>query len=163
MSPHQGLRSKRLPEPVPFRSLLALKRDNLKAAQKGQNHIREYRKLMQAWRNVGIITCAGYILGFPGDNKARIIRDIKTIQQELPVDILEFFFLTLLPGSQDHKVLAENGTPMDADMNKYDLKHDTMSQQEWEDAYCSAWDTYFSTEHITTIMKRGRNPAEFYW
>jgi len=142
-----------------FIGLEAINPDNLKAAQKGQNHIREYRKLMQAWRNTGVITCAGYILGFPGDSKARIIRDIKTIEQELPVDILEFFFLTPLPGSQDHKILAEKGVPMDADMNKYDLNHvttahDTMSKQEWEEAYQSAWDTYFSTEHITTIMKR---------
>jgi len=142
-----------------FIGLEAINPSNLKAAHKGQNHIREYRKLMQAWRNVGVITCAGYILGFPGDNKARIIKDIQTIQKELPVDILEFFFLTPLPGSEDHKVLMEKGVPMDADMNRYDLNHvttahDTMSKQAWEEVYQAAWDTYFSTEHITTIMKR---------
>jgi len=142
-----------------FIGLEAINPENLKSAQKGQNHIKEYRKLMQAWRDVGVTTCAGYILGFPGDSKQRILHDIHTIQKELPVDLLEFFFLTPLPGSQDHKVLHENGTWMDADMNKYDLchataQHDTMSKSEWEDAYLAAWDAYYSTEHITTIMKR---------
>jgi len=142
-----------------FIGLEAINPDNLKSAQKGQNHIKEYRKLMQAWRDVGAITCAGYILGFPNDSKQRILHDIQTIQKELPVDLLEFFFLTPLPGSQDHKEMAEKGEWMDTDMNKYDLnhvtaRHDTMSKSEWEDAYLSAWDAYYSTEHITTIMKR---------
>jgi len=142
-----------------FIGLEAINPENLKSAQKGQNHIKEYRKLMQAWRNVGVTTCAGYILGFPNDSKQRILHDIDTIQKELPVDLLEFFFLTPLPGSQDHKEMIEKGDWMDADMNKYDLNHvtahhDSMSKSEWEDAYLSAWDAYYSTAHITTIMKR---------
>ena len=75
------------------------------------------------WRNHGAITYAGYILGFPGDTKESIVRDIEIIKRELPLDILEFFFLTPLPGSEDHKVLSQKGVWMDADMNKYDLNH----------------------------------------
>jgi len=142
-----------------FIGLEAINPDNLKAAKKGQNNIREYRKLMQAWRSVGVVTCAGYILGFPGDTRERILEDIATIQRELPVDLLEFFFLTPLPGSQDHKGLYENGTWMEPDMNSYDLNHVTMkhghmSQDQWEQVYLDAWDAYYSPEHIETIMKR---------
>ena len=36
--------------------------------------------------------------------------------------MLEFFFLTPLPGSEDHKVLSEKGVWMDPDMNKYDAR-----------------------------------------
>ena len=54
-----------------------------------------------------------------------IVRDIEIIKKELPLDILEFFFLTPLPGSEDHKVLYQKGVPMDPDMNKYDLEHVT--------------------------------------
>ncbi|HKB42324.1 MAG TPA: hypothetical protein VKD72_38210, partial [Gemmataceae bacterium] len=43
--------------------------------------------------------------GFPADTPASIERDLKTIQRELPIDILEFFMLTPLPGSADHKAL----------------------------------------------------------
>ena len=51
------------------------------------------------------------------------MRDIKIIQRELPLDLLEFFCLTPLPGSEDHKRLHAAGVAMDPDMNKYDLEH----------------------------------------
>ena len=79
--------------------------------------------MLQKWRDHGAITYAGYILGFPGDTKESIVRDIEIIKRELPLDILEFFFLTPLPGSEDHKVLWQKGVWMDPDMNKYDLNH----------------------------------------
>ena len=31
----------------------------------------------------------------------------------MPLDVLEFFFLTPLPGSEDHKVLWNKGVPLD--------------------------------------------------
>src|SRR5262244_3226295 len=73
--------------------------DSLKDARKGQNRITEYRAMLQAWHRVGTLTYAGYILGFPGDTPETIERDIRIIQKELPVDLLEFFLLTPLPGS----------------------------------------------------------------
>ncbi len=135
--------------------------DNLKAAGKRQNRITEYRKLMQAWRSVGVMTCAGYILGFPGDTPERILNDIRIIQHELPVDLLEFFVLTPLPGSADHRALYEKGAWMDPDMNKYDLNHITahhpnMSREEWERAYRMAWDAYYTPGHIETVLRRAR-------
>ena len=55
------------------------------------------------------MTYAGYILGFPTDTPESIARDIEIIKKELPVDILEFFYLTPLPGSEDHKKLFWRG------------------------------------------------------
>ena len=81
--------------------------DNLAAAKKKQNKITEYRAMLLAWKNVGVLTYCGYILGFPNDTPERILRDIRVIQKELPVDLLEFFVLTPLPGSEDHKRLTE--------------------------------------------------------
>ena len=78
---------------------------NLIAAKKRQNKITEYRKMLLAWKNAGAITTAGYILGFPFDTPESIREDIEIIKKELPLDILEFFCLTPLPGSEDHKVL----------------------------------------------------------
>jgi radical SAM superfamily enzyme YgiQ (UPF0313 family) len=79
--------------------------------------------MLQAWRKARVFTFAGYILGFPGDTPASIERDIRIIQKELPIDLLEFFILTPLPGSRDHQVLYSNGRPMDADVNRYDTEH----------------------------------------
>ena len=133
--------------------------DNLAAAKKKQNKITEYRKMLLAWKEAGVITYCGYILGFPNDTPERIERDIKTAQRELPIDLLEFFFLTPLPGSEDHKKLFDKGVWMDPDLNKYDLNHavtghPTMSKEEWEQTYWKAWETYYSDEHVERVMRR---------
>ncbi len=135
--------------------------DNLLTAKKKQNRVHEYREMFLAWRARGVITYAGYILGFPGDTPERIAADIATVQRELPVDLLEFFILTPLPGSADHQQLAKNGVWMDPDMNKYDLEHVTtghplMTAAEWQKIYRRAWDLYYSPEHIETIFRRGK-------
>jgi len=132
---------------------------NLLAAKKRQNKITEYRKMILAWKQAKVITYAGYILGFPADTAASIREDIEIIKKELPLDILEFFCLTPLPGSEDHKVLSQKGIAMDPDMNKYDLEHVVtaharMSQQEWEGIYAEAWKLYYTPEHIETILRR---------
>lgn len=133
--------------------------DNLLAAKKRQNKITEYRAMLQEWKRHGVTTYAGYILGFPGDTKESILRDIEIVKRELPVDLLEFFILTPLPGSEDHKVLLGKKAWMDPDLNKYDLNnrvthHPRMSDQEWDEAYRAAWDAYYTPAHIETIMRR---------
>jgi len=132
---------------------------NLIAAKKRQNKITEYRKMLLAWKNAGAITTAGYILGFPFDTPESIREDIEIIKKELPLDILEFFCLTPLPGSEDHKVLWQKGEWMHADMNLYDGEHAVahhakMSKEAWEEVYRSAWDAYFTPEHMETILRR---------
>ena len=132
---------------------------NLMSAKKRQNKITEYRKMLLAWKRAAIITYAGYILGFPNDTYESIAHDIEVIKKELPVDLLEFFYLTPLPGSEDHQRLFRSGVPMDADLNRYDLYHITtahpkMSREEWVRAYQMAWDHYYTPEHVETILRR---------
>jgi len=48
---------------------------------------------------------------------------------------------------------------MDPDMNKYDLEHVVtghakMSKAEWEGVYRLAWETYYTPEHMETVMRR---------
>jgi radical SAM superfamily enzyme YgiQ (UPF0313 family) len=132
---------------------------NLAAAKKRQNRITEYRKLLLGFKNVGILTYAGYILGFPNDTKESILHDIEVIKRELPLELLEIFYLTPLPGSEDHRRMHRAGAARDPDINKYDLSHRVMghprmSPQEWEEAYKAAWRSYYSWEHIETIIRR---------
>ena len=133
--------------------------DNLVAAKKNQNRITEYRTMFQMWRAQGIITYAGFILGFPTDTPETIRRDIEIIKKELPVDLLAFTILTPLPGSEYHNNLHERGIWMDPDMNKYDLEHVTthhplMSAEEWDEIYRQAWNIYYTPEHIEVLMRR---------
>jgi radical SAM superfamily enzyme YgiQ (UPF0313 family) len=134
--------------------------ESLMGTKKRQNKIWEYREMLQAWRKAKVMTWAGYILGFPTDTPETIRRDIEIIKQELPIDILEFFCLTPLPGSEDHKKLYLKGVPMDPDMNKYDLEHvltahPLMSQQQWEQIYRDAWKIYYTDAHVETVLRRG--------
>jgi radical SAM superfamily enzyme YgiQ (UPF0313 family) len=133
--------------------------DNLLGAKKRQNKITEYRKMLLAWKKARVITYAGYILGFPNDTVESILHDIDVIKRELPVDLLEFFYLTPLPGSEDHLKLHRAGTPLDPDLNKYDLNHvctahSRMSHTDWEHAYRLAWQRYYTTDHIETVLRR---------
>ncbi|MGB6968578.1 MAG: radical SAM protein, partial [Methyloceanibacter sp.] len=133
--------------------------DNLTAAKKRQNKITEYRKMLLAWKAQGIITLAGYILGFPSDTPETIRRDIAIIQDELPLDVIEFFCLTPLPGSEDHQVLWKKGVAMDPDLNVYDVEHvctahPKMSKQEWEGIYREAWSLYYTPKHMKTLLRR---------
>ena len=133
--------------------------ENLAAAKKRQNKITEYRKMLLAWKTQGIMTLAGYILGFPADTPETIRRDIKIIQKELPLDILEFFCLTPLPGSEDHQKLWKNGVEMASDLNIYETEHvctahPRMSKQQWEAIYKEAWSLYYTPEHMETLLRR---------
>jgi Radical SAM superfamily len=132
---------------------------NLLGAKKRQNKITEYRTMLLAWKSARVITYAGYILGFPNDTLDSILHDIDVIKRELPVDLLEFFYLTPLPGSEDHLKLVRADAALDPDMNKYDLNHvctthPRMSRTEWDRAYKLAWQRYYTIDHIETILRR---------
>jgi hypothetical protein len=133
--------------------------DNLAAAKKRQNRITEYRTMLLAWKAQGIITLAGYILGFPSDTPHSIRRDIAILQNELPIDIVEFFCLTPLPGSEDHQALWKQGVAMEPDLNNYDVEHvctahPKMSKRQWQQIYRDAWLLYYSPKHMWTLMRR---------
>ena len=133
--------------------------DNLSGARKNQNKITEYRKMLLAWKHAGAMIFCGYIIGFPFDTPESIVNDVRIIQSELPIDIIEFTCLTPLPGSEDHRKLYEAGVPLDSDLNRYDVNHVTishplMSREEWQTAYEKATANYYSDEHVETVLRR---------
>jgi radical SAM superfamily enzyme YgiQ (UPF0313 family) len=147
-----------------FIGLESINPDALRGSSKTQNKITEYRAMLHAWHAVNVVTLAGYILGFPSDTPESILRDIRTIQRELPIDVLEFFMLTPLPGSQDHKDLYLRGARLDADMNAYDSTHATMdhplmSDDEWVAIYRRAWKAFYTPAHVETVMRRAASGA----
>ena len=77
----------------------------------------------------------------------------------MPLDIIEFFCLTPLPGSEDHQVLWKKGVAMDPDLNKYDVEHvctahPRMSREEWEVIYRESWSIYYTPKHMETLLHR---------
>jgi radical SAM superfamily enzyme YgiQ (UPF0313 family) len=142
-----------------FIGLESINPDALLGARKKQNKVAEYRKMLLEWKKAGVTVFAGYIIGFPSDTPESVMRDIQTIQRELPIDLLEPHCLTPLPGSEDHQKLHKAGAYLDPDLNKYDLEHvtaahSTMTAVEWQKLYHEAWTAYYSPEHLETVMRR---------
>jgi radical SAM superfamily enzyme YgiQ (UPF0313 family) len=142
-----------------FIGLESINPESLVAAKKKQNRITEYRDMLLGWKAIRAVIWAGYIIGFPADTPESVMRDIGIIQRELPIDFLEFFLLTPLPGSEDHQKLFLSGATMDADLNRYDsghvvTAHRSMSRQEWERTYWRAWEAYYTVAHMETLMRR---------
>ena len=142
-----------------FIGIESINADCLAGARKKQNKITEYRKMLLQWKRAGITSIAGYILGFPSDTPESIGRDVEIIKRELPIDLLQFFCLTPLPGSEDHQRLYQAGVPMDPDLNRYDVEHVTtdhplMSKAQWQQAYRDAWAAFYSRDHFETVMRR---------
>jgi len=137
--------------------------DNLKEVSKPQNQLSEYRVMLQKWRDHGALTCAGYIIGFPGDTYESVMRDIEFLKNEIPLDLAEFFMMTPLPGSRDHQQYALNKVAMAEDTNLYDsahvtMKHPRMTDEELMRAYRDAWKSFYSREHCRTLFLRRKGP-----
>jgi hypothetical protein len=142
-----------------FMGLETVNPENLIAVKKRQNQIAEYRRMLLAWKKAGVITFAGYILGFESDTPASIRRDIAFVQRELPIDILEFFIMSPAPGSEDHKRAYDAGVWMDPDLNKGDTEHvmvahPRMTKDEWQGIYNEAWQLYYSDAHVERLLRR---------
>lgn len=136
---------------------------NLKATGKYQNQLSEYRKMLQMWRDHGALTYAGYIIGFPDDTYESIMRDVEFLKKEIPLDLAEFFIMTPLPGSKDHQKHYLNKVSMARDTNLYDtahvcMEHPRMTKEELEKAYRDAWKSFYSKEHLKTLILRRKGP-----
>ena len=136
---------------------------NLRATGKYHNQLKEYRKMLQMWRDHGALTYAGYIIGFPDDTYESIMRDVEFLKHEIPLDLAEFFVMTPLPGSKDHQKYYLEKVPMEPDTNQYDTthvckEHPRMTREELERAYQDAWKSFYSKEHLRTLILRRKGP-----
>lgn len=149
-----------------FIGLETIRDDNLEAGGKRQNKASDYKEMIAAWHEAGVVCHVGYIIGFPNDTYERVMEDVRALREDLLVDQASFFMLTPLPGSQDHAAAVEAGVPMDADYNRFDAFHPTtehprMSREEWARAYRDAWTSFYSFEPMRQSLLR-QNPHT-YW
>ena len=145
-----------------FIGMESLNPDNLSVAGKKQNKVDTYHQMIKLWRDRDVMTQVGYIIGFPFDTPEIVEQNIHDLSEQVGVDMASFFILTPLPGSQDHRILAEKGTPMSEDMNQYDsfrpvTAHPKMTDAEWIGAYNKAWKSFYSLKRMSRVLaaKRG--------
>lgn len=142
-----------------FVGMESINPDALASVHKNHNAVETYQQFCLAWKRKGVIVLAGYILGFPGDTPETIRKDLATIKNELPVDLLYPFILTPLPGSEDHAELVRKGVPLDPDLNRYTTFHATkahphMTGAQLEAMYYETFRIYYEDAHALRILKR---------
>ncbi len=147
-----------------FIGIESLNPDNLNYATKYQNTedrqhrlrleeaqarvINKYRRVVDNWHRVGVSVHAAYMLGFPfdGPDCGRIAA--KMLKQ-LGFDIVSFFIMTPLPGTEDQVRSAKEGRIIDWDFNNFDsqhvtLKHDKLDKYSLMEAYREAFTGFYS-------------------
>jgi radical SAM superfamily enzyme YgiQ (UPF0313 family) len=149
-----------------FIGMESVNTDNLMAAGKRQNHVGEYRQLIEAYRNVAIGTHVGYIVGFPNDTADSLRRDVERLMRDVQPDHASFFILTPLPGSQDHQEMYQRGEWMHPDFNLYDSAHEVTRHPHLpagalKEIYREVWRAFYSLENMKAVLRRA--PASLYW
>jgi radical SAM superfamily enzyme YgiQ (UPF0313 family) len=147
-----------------FVGIESLNPDNLNFATKYQNTddrqhrltledsqrrvFNKYRRVVENWHNAGISVHAGYMLGFPfdGTDCGRIAA--KTLRK-IGFDIVSFFIMTPLPGTEDQVRYAKEGAITDWDFNNLDSQHVTLShpkldKHSWMQAYREAFMGFYT-------------------
>jgi radical SAM superfamily enzyme YgiQ (UPF0313 family) len=151
-----------------FVGIESLNPDNLNFATKYQNTddrqhkmkleeararvINKYRRVVDNWHKVGVSVHAGYMLGFPfdGPDCGRIAA---ATLKKIGFDIVSFFIMTPLPGTEDQVRSAKEGLISDWDFNNLDsqhvtLKHELLDKASWMQAYREAFTRFYSLPRL---------------
>jgi hypothetical protein len=140
-----------------FFGVESVNRENLRAKDKFQNQVHEYKDLVAHCHSLGITCHAGYMVGLPFDTTESIKQDVVELQRMM-FDSASFYILSPLPGSKDHQRWWRERRWMHEDFNMYDSAHvavqpERMSSDELMEAYHNAWEQFYSTEHMVNILK----------
>lgn len=161
-----------------FVGIESLNPDNLNYATKFQNTderinkhqieesrrhvINKYRRTVDNWHRAGVSVHAGYMLGFPFDGPDCGRVAAQTLKK-IGFDIVSFFIMTPLPGTEDQVRYSQNGEIIDWDFNQLDsqhvtLKHPKLDKQQWLQAYRDAYKGFYSIPRLlrTVFTVNGR-------
>ncbi len=151
-----------------FVGIESLNPDNLNFATKYQNTddrqhrmkledarrrvLEKYHRVVDNWHKVGVAVHAGYMLGFPFD-AADCGRIAARTLKKIGFDIVSFFIMTPLPGTEDQVRYTKQGAIIDWDFNNLDsqhvtLKHDKLDTDSWLQAYRDSFRGFYSVPRL---------------
>jgi radical SAM superfamily enzyme YgiQ (UPF0313 family) len=112
----------------------------------------KYRRVVDNWHRMGVSVHAGYMLGFPFDGPDCGRVAARTLRK-LGFDIVSFFIMTPLPGTEDQIRYAKEGQITDWDFNNLDsqhvtLRHDKLDQGLWMKAYSEAFRGFYTPRQL---------------
>jgi radical SAM superfamily enzyme YgiQ (UPF0313 family) len=155
-----------------FVGIESLNPDNLNHATKYQNTddrqhrltleearrrvLGKYRRVVENWHKVGVSVHAGYMLGFPFDGP-ECGRVAAATLKKLGFDMVSFFIMTPLPGTEDQVRYAKEGQIFDWDFNNLDsqhvtLRHDKLDRHTWLEAYKEAFYGFYTVPRLIRLI-----------
>jgi hypothetical protein len=149
-----------------FIGLESLNPENLKDASKRHNLNMDYQQTFATWRAAGIVTIAGYIIGFPHDTASSVREQMRQLIEEVQPDSLYLSALMPLPGSRLYQESIAGDISLETDFNCYDgahvvMPHPHLSASEWQDLYWEFTSMFYSPENISAILRRIKSNR--YW
>jgi radical SAM superfamily enzyme YgiQ (UPF0313 family) len=116
----------------------------------------KYRRVVDNWHRAGVSVHAGYMLGFQFDGRD-CGRAAAKMLRKLRFDIVSFFIMTPLPGTEDQVRFAKENAIIDWDFNNLDsqhvtLKHDQLDKQSWMRAYREAFTGFYSVGRLLNTI-----------
>jgi radical SAM superfamily enzyme YgiQ (UPF0313 family) len=123
----------------------------------------KYRRVVDNWHRVGVSVHAGYMLGFPFDGPD-CGRVAARVLKKIGFDIVSFFIMTPLPGTEDAVRYKKENAIIDPDFNQLDsqhvtLRHDRLDKDSWMHAYRDSFTGFYSVGrllHTIFTVSRGR-------
>ncbi len=116
----------------------------------------KYRRVVENWHKVGVSVHAGYMLGFPFDGPD-CGRVAAATLKKLGFDMVSFFIMTPLPGTEDQVRFVKDGQILDWDFNNLDSQHVTLTHPKldrhaWLEAYKDAFRGFYTLPQLLRII-----------
>jgi len=136
-------------------------RTSLTGIKKAFNCPDNYQKIVQAMHARGMMIQGCFIFGLD-DDTPDVFDDTVRMIDELQIDIPRYALYTPYPGTSCYKRLVAENRLLDCNWSWYDTQHTvirpkTMSPEELDAGFISAWEKTYSMKSIITRLSPHRN------
>lgn len=147
----------------------SVNQETQKNIHKGQNHVDEYRGLMDKLHRQGIMVMGCFAFGADGDGPDVFDRTVQ-LCVDAKIDLPRFSIITPFPNTPFYRELEEQGRITERDWAMYDVEHcvyqpKQMSKDELEAGIAKAWKQAYSVKNMwrRLDLSKVRTLKSVYW
>lgn len=147
----------------------SVNQETQKDIHKGQNHVDEYRGLMDKLHRQGIMVMGCFAFGADGDGPDVFDRTVQ-LCVDAKIDLPRFSIITPFPGTPFYRELEETGRITERDWAMYDVEHcvyqpKQMTKDELEAGIAHAWKQAYSVKNMwrRLDLTKFRTLKSVYW
>ena len=147
----------------------SVNQETQKDIHKGQNHVDEYRGLMDKLHRQGIMVMGCFAFGADGDGPDVFDRTVQ-LCVDAKIDLPRFSVITPFPNTPFYRELEEQGRITERDWAMYDVEHcvyqpKQMTKEELETGIAKAWKQAYSVKNMwrRLDLTKFRTLKSVYW